>query len=174
MSETIERNLGLSVLRSTEAAALVAGRWVGRGDPLAADRAAAEAMYQVLNKVDMDGLIVIGEEQRHADQTLLTTGTSIGTRQGIPMDVVVDAVEGVQLLAEGLPDAVSIVALAPRGTLIIHVEIGCQPRSSPRHWPGGPRRPASLDIGCRRPRRGQGSARFDCLRAQASPPSNLD
>ncbi len=117
MAETIERNLGLSILRATEAAALVAGRWVGRGDPLAADQAAAEAMYQVLNKVDMDGLIVIGEEQRHADQILLTSGTSIGNRQGPPMDVVVDAVEGVQLLAEGLPDAVSIVALAPRGTM---------------------------------------------------------
>jgi fructose-1,6-bisphosphatase II len=117
MSDTIERTLGFSVLRATEAAALVAGRWVGRGDPLAADQAAAEAIYQVLNQVDIDGLIVIGEERRHVDHIFLTTGTSIGNRQGPAMDVVVDSVEGVRLLAEGLPDAVSLVALAPRGTM---------------------------------------------------------
>ncbi len=117
MSGQIERNLGLSIMRATEAAALVAGRWVGRGDPLAADRAAAEAMQQILNSVDMDGLVVIGEERRHAELTKLTTGMSIGNGHGPPMDVVVDAIEGVRLLAEGLPDAVSIVALAPRGAM---------------------------------------------------------
>jgi fructose-1,6-bisphosphatase II len=117
MSDTIERTLGFSVLRATEAAALVAGRWVGRGNPLAADQAAAEAIHQVLNQVDMDGLIVIGEERRHADHIFLTTGTSLGNRRGPALDVVVDSVEGVRLLAEGLPDAVSLVALAPRGTM---------------------------------------------------------
>jgi fructose-1,6-bisphosphatase II len=96
---------------------LVAGRWVGRGNPLAADQAAAEAIHQVLNQVDMDGLIVIGEERRHADHIFLTTGTSLGNRRGPALDVVVDSVEGVRLLAEGLPDAVSLVALAPRGTM---------------------------------------------------------
>lgn len=117
MGRQTGRNLGLSIMRATEAAALVAGRWVGRGDPLAADQSAAKAMHDILNKVDMDGLIVIGEEHRHAGQTLLSTGASIGDGDGPPMDVVVDAVEGVRLLAEGLPDAVSLVALAPRGSM---------------------------------------------------------
>ncbi len=117
MSVHTERNLGLSIMRATEAAALVAGRWAGRGDLLTADLWAARAMQKVLNTVDMDGLIVIGEEQRHAEHSLLTTGTAIGDALGPQMDVVVDAVEGVRLLGEGLPDAVSVVALAPRGAM---------------------------------------------------------
>lgn len=117
MSTHTERNLGLSIMRATEAAALVAGRWAGRGDLLAADLWAARAMQKVLNSVDMDGLIVIGEEPRHAEHSLLTTGTTIGDGLGPQMDVVVDAVEGVRLLGEGLPDAVSVVALAPRGAM---------------------------------------------------------
>lgn len=117
MSAQTERNLGLSIMRATEAAALVASRWMGRGDLQSADLQAARAMKSILDKVDMDGLIVIGEEQRHAEQSLLTTGSHIGNRQGPEMDVVVDAVEGVRLLAEGLPDAISVVALAPRGAM---------------------------------------------------------
>jgi len=117
MSVHTERNLGLSIMRATEAAALVAGRWVGRGDLLTADVSAARAMQKVLNTVDINGLIVIGEEPRHAEQSLLTTGTTIGDGMGPQMDVVVDAVEGVRLLGEGLPDAVSVVALAPRDTM---------------------------------------------------------
>lgn len=116
MSGYAER-LGLNIMQATEAAALVAGRWVGRGDALAADQAAAEAMQSILNTAPMDGLIVIGEEQRHTEQTRLITGTPIGNREGPSLDVVVDAVEGVELLAEGLPDAVSLVALAPRGAM---------------------------------------------------------
>ena len=115
--ERPERNLGLSVVRATEAAALVAGRWVGRGNPEAADAAAAQAMHLILSTVDIDGLIVIGEEQRHPEVAVLATETSVGTGHGPAMDVVVDAVEGVRLLAEGLPDAISVVALAPRGTM---------------------------------------------------------
>jgi len=114
MSTQTERNLGLSIMRATEAAALVAGRWMGRGDVLTVDLQAASAMQRILDNVDMDGLIVVGEEQRHAEQSLLTTGSHIGNRQGPEMDVVVDVVEGVRLLAEGLPDAISVVALAPR------------------------------------------------------------
>jgi len=117
MSELGERNLGLSIMRATEAAALVAGRWVGRGDLLKVDERAARAMQEVLSTVDMDGLVVIGEEPRHADLSLLTTGTTVGNGNGPQMDVVVDAVEGVRLLGEGLPDAVSVVALAPRGAM---------------------------------------------------------
>jgi len=117
MSVHTERNLGLSIMRATEAAALVAGRWVGRGDLLTVDLQAARAMQNILNSVDMDGLIVIGEEPRHAELSLLTTGTAIGDGYGPQMDVVVDAVEGMRLLGEGLPDAVSVVALAPRGSM---------------------------------------------------------
>lgn len=117
MSAQTERNLGLSIMRATEASALVAGRWMGRGDLLTVDLQAASVMQRMLDNVDMDGLIVVGEEQRHAEQSLLITGSHIGNRQGPEMDVVVDAVEGVRLLAEGLPDAISVAALAPRGSM---------------------------------------------------------
>jgi fructose-1,6-bisphosphatase II len=116
MRSHLERNLGLNAMRATEVAALVASRWVGRGDMLTSDLEAASAMHKVLERVDMDGVIVIGEEQRH-EQALLTTGTTIGSGNGPEMDVVVDAVEGIRLLAEGLPDAASVVALAPRGAM---------------------------------------------------------
>ena len=117
MTEMLERNLGLSSMRATEAGALAAGRWMGRGDIVSADVAAVRAVYQVLNNINMDGRVVIGEKQRHPDHACLATGAHIGTGQGPEMDVIVDSVEGVRLLVEGLPGCVSVVALAPRDSM---------------------------------------------------------
>lgn len=117
MTFETERNLGLSILRATEAAALSASRWVGRGITDVADTEAATVMHRILSKVDIDGVIVFGEEHRYADPSILALGTQIGTGEGPAMDVIVDAIEGVRLMAEGLPDAVSVAALTARGAL---------------------------------------------------------
>ncbi len=117
MSDNLERNLGLAIVRATEAAALAAGRWMGLGDRASADHVAGEAMHAVLNRVDMDGLIVIGEDRRHEGVDLLIDNALLGNRNGPPMDVIVDAIEGVRLLAEGFHDAISVVALTPRGAM---------------------------------------------------------
>lgn len=112
---SILRNLGLSILRATEAAALVAGRWVGRGETEKPDTLAAQALQAVLDTVPIDGLVVIGEEQRHAGVPLVG-GSHVGCG-GPEMDVLVDSVEGIRLLAEGQTDAVSVLGIARRGAM---------------------------------------------------------
>lgn len=116
MEDNKEINLGLSVMRATEAAAITAARWVGRGSIHKPDQLAANAMRKVLDRVEMDGIIVVGEEAHHADSTL-AKGSKVGVGSGPSVDVAVDAVDGIRLLAEGLPDAVSAIALAPRGSM---------------------------------------------------------
>lgn len=111
----ILRNLGLSILRATEAAALVAGRWVGRGEIEKPDTLAAQAVEALLKTIPIDGRVVIGEEQRHAGVPL-TGGSQVGCG-GPEMDVLVDSVEGIRLLAEGQTDAVSVVGIARRGAM---------------------------------------------------------
>lgn len=111
------RNLGLDLVRATEAAALSAGRWMGLGKPLEADQAASEAMFSVLNTLDMDGRIVLGEEARLGVHSALHTGQRVGTGDGPETDVVVDAVDGRRLLAEGRSGAISVAAIAPRGSM---------------------------------------------------------
>lgn len=115
---TINRNLTISLVRATEAAALAAGRWVGRGDIAGADISAAKAMHEKLAQIPMNGTIIIGEERRYEDQDLLHSGTSIGTGEGPETDVVVDVVEGTSLLVAGLPGTISVAAVAPRNTII--------------------------------------------------------
>lgn len=111
------RNLGLDLVRATEAAALTAGRWMGLGKPNEADNAAVEAMHQVLNTVDIDGTIVIGEEGKLGMHSPLDSGLRVGTSGGPPMDVVVDPLDGRSLLAQGRPGAIAVAALAPRGAM---------------------------------------------------------
>jgi fructose-1,6-bisphosphatase II len=116
MSEPIQRNLGFELVRATEAAAMAAGRWMGRGDKEAVDRAAVEAMRFTLASVDMDGVVVIGEGEK--DQApMLYIGERLGNGLPPQADVAVDPVDGTRALAKGLPNAVSVVALAERGTL---------------------------------------------------------
>lgn len=116
-NEHYPRNLGLDLVRVTEAAALCAGRWMGLGRLNEPNRLAAEAMYQALNTLDMDGYIVVGEESRLGMHSPLDTGQRVGTGHGPEMDVVVDPIEGRRLLARGHPDAIAVAGVAPRGSM---------------------------------------------------------
>lgn len=114
MSIEPERNIGLELLRATEAAALAAARWVGRGQKEAGDQAAVDAMRLLMGTVSMDGVIVIGEGEKDK-APMLYNGEKVGNGRGPATDVAVDPVEGTNLLAKGLPNAIAIVGLAPRG-----------------------------------------------------------
>jgi fructose-1,6-bisphosphatase II len=110
------RNLALELVRVTEAAALAAGRQMGRGDKPAADRAAVEAMRLVLNSIEMNAVIVIGEGEKDR-APMLFNGERVGTGRGVEMDIAVDPIDGTRLLADGSWNAIATVALAPRGAL---------------------------------------------------------
>ena len=112
----IERNLGMDLVRATEAAALRSARWMGRGDKIGADQAAVDAMRYSLDSVPMDGLVVIGEGEKD-EAPMLYTGERVGAGDGPEMDVAVDPVEGTTLLAEGMPGAIAVIAIAERGAL---------------------------------------------------------
>ncbi|HXF35720.1 MAG TPA: class II fructose-bisphosphatase [Actinomycetota bacterium] len=114
--ERPDRNLALELVRVTEAAALAAGRWVGRGDKEAADQAAVDAMRTMIDTVAMDGVVVIGEgEKDHAP--MLFNGEAVGNGNGPAVDVAVDPIDGTRLTATGQPNALSVMALAERGTM---------------------------------------------------------
>lgn len=116
MSTEPTRNLALELVRVTEAAALSAGRFMGRGNKNAADHAAVEAMRLVLNSIAMNAVIVIGEgEKDHAP--MLFNGEHVGTGSGAEMDIAIDPIDGTRPLANGSWSALATVALAPRGTL---------------------------------------------------------
>ena len=110
-------NLGLDLVRATEGAALAAGHWMGLGKPEEANREASTAMHETLNTIAIDGRVVVGEEARLQGSERFKTGTPIGNGVGPQVDVVLDPVDGVKLLAQGHPGAVSAVAVAPSGTL---------------------------------------------------------
>jgi fructose-1,6-bisphosphatase class II len=113
----MERNLALEVVRATEAAALAAARFIGKGDERMADRAACEAMRKTLNSIAMDGKIIVGEgEQGTTD--LLYAGEIVGTGAGPQVDVALDGLEGALICATGGTNALSCVALAERGKLL--------------------------------------------------------
>ena len=114
--ERPDRNLAMELVRTTEAAALAAARMMGRGDKIAADQAAVDAMRLMLDTVDMNGVIVIGEGEKD-EAPMLYNGERVGNGQGPAMDVAVDPVEGTRLLAEGRPNAIAVVAAAPSGTM---------------------------------------------------------
>lgn len=111
------RNIGLDLVRVTETAAITAGRWIGSGRRHEAHEAATQAMLQALNQVDIDGRIVIGEEGRHGQHTFLNTGTEVGTGRGTAVDLVVDPIDGTDLVIKGHNGAVSLVGVAPRGSM---------------------------------------------------------
>jgi fructose-1,6-bisphosphatase II len=114
MSEHISPNLGFDLVRTTEAAALGAGRCMGRGNHEIATRQAATAMTEELNRLDIDGYVVIGEEGRIGSTSILKSGARVGTGHGPPMDVVVDPIDGTEFLIKGRPGAISVAAVAPR------------------------------------------------------------
>lgn len=110
------RTLALELVRVTEAAALAAGRWAGRGDKEAGDGAAVQAMRRMLATADFDGVVVIGEGAK--DQApMLFDGESVGSGRGRRVDVAVDPVEGTSLLARGASDAIAVLGVAPRGSM---------------------------------------------------------
>lgn len=112
-----DRNLALELVRATEAAALAAARWVGRGEKESADQAAVDAMRGLLRTVSMAGTVVIGEGEK--DQApMLFNGEHVGSGSGPAVDVAVDPLEGTELAALALPNAVSVIAVAERGTVL--------------------------------------------------------
>jgi fructose-1,6-bisphosphatase II len=116
MSEQPDRNLALELVRATEAAALSAARWVGRGQKESGDQAAVDALRLLLGTVRMDGIIVIGEGEKD-DAPMLYNGEKVGNGRGPLVDVAVDPVEGTNLLAKGVANSIAIVGLAQRGAM---------------------------------------------------------
>jgi len=115
-SARLDRNLALELVRVTEYAALAAGRLVGMGDKEAADQAAVDAMRLVLETVGMDGLVVIGEGEKD-EAPMLYNGEHIGDGTPPAVDIAVDPLEGTTLTARGMPSALSVIALAERGSM---------------------------------------------------------
>jgi fructose-1,6-bisphosphatase II len=116
MSELPDRNLALELVRVTEAAALAAGRFMGRGDKEGGDRAAVDAMRLVLNSVEMDGIVVIGEGEKD-EAPMLFNGEALGTGREPKVDIAVDPIDGTRLLALGKGNSLATVALADRGSM---------------------------------------------------------
>src|SRR5580693_1574531 len=111
-----DRNLALELVRVTEAAAMASARWVGRGDKNAADGAAVNAMRRLINTVSMDGVVVIGEGEKDA-APMLFNGEQVGDGSGARCDVAVDPIDGTRLTANGMPDAIAVIAVSARGSM---------------------------------------------------------
>jgi fructose-1,6-bisphosphatase II len=111
------RNLALELVRATEAAALAAGRWMGRNEKEAGDQAAVDAMRLMLSQVEMDGVVIIGEGEKD-EAPMLYNGEAVGTGNPPQMDVAVDPIDGTRLLAQGRPGSLAVLALSPRGTML--------------------------------------------------------
>jgi fructose-1,6-bisphosphatase II len=112
-----DRNIALELVRVTESAAMAAARWIGRGEKESADQAAVDGMRSVLDTVRMRGVVVIGEgEKDHAP--MLFNGEEVGNGEGPEVDVAVDPLEGTRLTALGQPNAIAVIAVAERGTML--------------------------------------------------------
>lgn len=116
MAEMPTRNLALELVRVTEAAALAAGRHMGRGNKESGDQAAVDAMRLVLNSIEIDGVVVIGEGEKD-EAPMLYNGERLGTGSGPEVDIAVDPVEGTRLLAMGRTNSVATVAISERGSM---------------------------------------------------------
>ncbi|MEU0936539.1 MULTISPECIES: class II fructose-bisphosphatase [unclassified Embleya] len=114
--EAPDRNLALELVRVTEAAAMAAGRWVGRGDKNGADGAAVKAMRGLIHTVSMNGIVVIGEGEKD-DAPMLFNGERVGDGSGPECDVAVDPVDGTTLTAKGMNNAVAVMAVSERGSM---------------------------------------------------------
>ena len=111
-----DKNLALELVRSTEAAVMASGRWMGRGNKNEVDRAAVEAMRYMLNTVSMNGVVVIGEGEKD-EAPMLSNGEKLGTGEGPEFDIAVDPIDGTRLMAHGLGGSISVVAAAERGSM---------------------------------------------------------
>src|SRR5688500_18152482 len=117
MDNYIMANIGLDLVRATEATALNAGRWLGLGNREEAHRAATEAMAMALSQINMRGRVVIGEEGRLGEHSPLDSGMGVGTGEGPELDVVVDPIDGTDSVVRGRPGASSVVGVAPAGSM---------------------------------------------------------
>ena len=111
-----DRNLALELVRVTEAAAMAAGRWVGRGDKNGADGVAVNAMRVMISTIGMNGVVVIGEGEKD-DAPMLYNGEQVGDGTGPECDVAVDPIDGTTLTAKGMSNAIAVLAVAPRGSM---------------------------------------------------------
>ena len=141
-----DRNLALELVRVTEAAAMAAGRWVGRGDKNGADGVAVNAMRVMISTVGMHGTVVIGEGEKD-NAPMLYNGEQVGDGTGPECDVAVDPIDGTTLTAKGMSNAVSVLAVVP-ARLDVRPVARC---STWRSSPPGPRPPTSSTSGCRSP-----------------------
>ncbi|HEX6208078.1 MAG TPA: class II fructose-bisphosphatase [Actinomycetota bacterium] len=116
MTEKPDRNLAMELVRTTEAAAMAAGRWAGRGEKESSDQAAVDAMRLMLDTVSMDGIVVIGEGEKD-EAPMLYNGEKVGSGDGPLVDVAVDPIDGTRLLSKGMGNALSVVAVSERGTM---------------------------------------------------------
>ncbi len=114
--EELDRNLALELVRVTEAAALAAGRWVGRGDKEGGDGAAVDAMRKLINSISMRGVVVIGEGEKD-NAPMLYNGEQVGDGTGPEVDVAVDPIDGTTLMSKGMPNALAVLAVAERGAM---------------------------------------------------------
>ena len=152
--ERPDRNLALELVRVTEAAAMAAGRYVGRGDKNGGDGAAVDAMRKLIGSVSMRGTVVIGEGEKD-EAPMLFNGEQVGNGDGPECDVAVDPVDGTTLMAKGMPNALAVLAVAERGAMfdpsaVFYMEklaVGPECRRRRRHRPPRRGEPA---------RRGQG------------------
>jgi len=117
METKISPNLGMDLIRVTEAAALTAGRYMGLNKSDEADHYAADAMAEAFTSINIEGHVVIGEETKLGIHSPLDSGSVVGNGYGPEMDVVADPVDGTRLLAMGHPDAIAVVGIAPRGSM---------------------------------------------------------
>src|SRR2546423_549711 len=138
--EELDRNLALELVRVTEAAALAAGRWVGRGDKEGGDGAAVDAMRKLINSISMQGVVVIGEGEKD-NAPMLYNGEKVGDGTGAEVDVAVDPIDGTTLMAKGMPHAGSVLAVGARRPVFY-------PRAGffMEKLAGGPRRADAIDI----------------------------
>ncbi|MFC8046513.1 class II fructose-bisphosphatase [Nocardia sp. NPDC057353] len=114
--EAPDRNLALELVRVTEAGAMAAGRWVGRGDKEGGDGAAVDAMRQLVSSVSMRGIVVIGEGEKD-EAPMLYNGEAVGDGTGPDVDFAVDPIDGTTLMSKGSPGAISVLAVAERGAM---------------------------------------------------------
>ncbi len=114
--ETPDRNLAMELVRVTEAAAMAAGRWVGRGDKNGGDQAAVDAMRKLIGTVSMAGVVVIGEGEKD-EAPMLYNGEEVGNGDGPECDVAVDPIDGTTLMSKGMPNALAVLAVAERGAM---------------------------------------------------------
>ncbi|HEX5542242.1 MAG TPA: class II fructose-bisphosphatase [Micromonospora sp.] len=114
--QNLDRNLALDLVRVTEAAAMAAGRWVGRGEKDRGDGAAVDAMRKLINSVPMRGVVVIGEGEKD-NAPMLFNGEEVGDGFGPEVDVAVDPIDGTTLMSKGMPNAIAVLAVAERGAM---------------------------------------------------------